>query len=339
MFGFTIPVVALNIWVLGQLFSYFEQLLNLVVTAAVLAFLLNYLVQGFERGGLGRNQARLLVLLVALATLVLLGLVLVPIVVNQATQLLQDLPKWLERSNNNLTWLENFIAARNLPFKLDQLSNQIADQVRLLLGLLPGLAIGTLGRFLDSLLILVLTCYMLFYGGRMWQGLINLLPAPLGPTLNQAIRLNFQRFFIAQLLLALFMFATTVPVLLFLQVNFALLFALLIGISQLVPVVGASLGIALVTLLVMLQDVWVAFYVAAAAVFLQQVKDNLLAPRMLGNMIGVNPLWQFVALLIGARIAGLLGVILSIPIAATIKATAETLRQRPPTRPETEVQE
>jgi predicted PurR-regulated permease PerM len=44
-------------------------------------------------------------------------------------------------------------------------------------------------------------------------------------------------------------------------------------------------------------------------------------------MIGLNPLWQFVALLIGARVAGLLGAILSIPVAGTMKATFEGWRQ------------
>jgi len=48
---------------------------------------------------------------------------------------------------------------------------------------------------------------------------------------------------------------------------------------------------------------------------------------LLGNIIGLNPLWQFIALLIGGRIAGLLGVILSIPIAATIKAGLEKVQE------------
>jgi len=44
-----------------------------------------------------------------------------------------------------------------------------------------------------------------------------------------------------------------------------------------------------------------------AAIFMQQIKDNLLAPRLMGNFTGLNPIWIFIALLMGAQIAGFLG--------------------------------
>jgi predicted PurR-regulated permease PerM len=247
-------------------------------------------------------------------------------VVEQATQLLQGLPSWLDKGNRNLSWLNQFAQSHNLPLNLTQISDQISSQIQTLLGFLPGFAIGTLGRLLDTLLILVLAFYMLFYGGPLWDGLINLLPNPLGSVVGQSLRFNFQRFFIVQLLLALFMFLAMMPVMLFLGVNFGLLFALLIGTSQLIPVVGATLGIGIVTVLMMLQNFWLAVQVGIVAIAMQQIKDNLLAPKLLGEIIGLNPLWQFIALLIGARVAGLLGVILSIPIAGAIKSSYEALR-------------
>lgn len=329
--GFALPVIALNIWILWQIFLYFEQLLNLVITAAVLAFLLNYLVAWFQRLGIKRNPAILLVLLVTLAVLVVLGLVLVPIVIDQANQLLAGAPLWLVQVTGKLTWLQKFSQELNFPIPIEQIKTQIDSQISELFRGLPGLAIGTLNRLLDillsSLLVLVLAGYMLFYGKRMWQGLMNLLPAPWGGIVSRSAQLNFQRFFIAQLLLALFMFGVTIPILLLLQVQFALLLALIVGAAQLVPVIGATLGIGVVVLIVALQNGWLALQVGIAVVILQQVKDNILAPRLLGDMIGLNPLWQFIALLIGARIGGLLGIVLSIPIAGTLKVTFEEFRR------------
>lgn len=116
------------------------------------------------------------------------------------------------------------------------------------------------------------------------------------------------------------------PVFLFFKVSFGLLFALLIGASELIPFIGATLGISVVTLLVVLEDFGLAVQVAIAAVVMQQIKDNLIAPRLVGNCIGLNPIWIFIALLVGAQIAGLLGVILSIPLSGTIKGTIEALR-------------
>jgi predicted PurR-regulated permease PerM len=138
--------------------------------------------------------------------------------------------------------------------------------------------------------------------------------------------LNFQNFFISQILLGLFMVATLTPIFLTLQVPFALLFALLIGIAELIPFIGATLGIGLVTILVMLNSFWLAIRVAIAAIVMQQIKDNILAPRLMGEFIGLNPILIFIALLVGGQIAGVLGVIIAVPVAGTIKGTIDAIR-------------
>jgi predicted PurR-regulated permease PerM len=109
-------------------------------------------------------------------------------------------------------------------------------------------------------------------------------------------------------------------------VPFALLFALLIGAAELIPFIGATLGIGIVTILVLFQNWWLALQVAMSALLMQQIKDNVLAPRIMGNFTGLNPIWILIALLMGAEIAGLLGVIVSVPIAGTIKGTIDAIR-------------
>jgi predicted PurR-regulated permease PerM len=167
---------------------------------------------------------------------------------------------------------------------------------------------------------------MLLYGKSLWQGTVNLLPPQIGLPFSESLRLNFQNFFISQILLGLFMVATLTPIFLTLQVSFALLFALLIGIAELIPFIGATLGIGLVTILVMLNSFWLAIRVAIAAIVMQQIKDNLLAPRLMGEFIGLNPILIFIALLVGGQIAGVLGVIIAVPVAGTIKGTIDAIR-------------
>ena len=62
------------------------------------------------------------------------------------------------------------------------------------------------------------------------------------------------------------------------------------------------------------------------AVIMQQIKDNLLAPKLMGNFIGLNPLWIFIAILMGFEIAGLLGTLVAVPIAGTIKGTFDAIK-------------
>lgn len=330
IFGLSGPIVALNIWLLSQAFRYFEHLITVLAVAAILAFLLNYLVQFFERGRITRTQAVIVVLFVSLTFLVFVGLILVPLITDQLVQLLKGIPGWLERSQDTLEWLDNSARARRLPLDLQGFSSRvnarIESQVQALAGQAVGFALGTLTGLIDTVLVVVLAFYMLLYGDRVWHGLINLLPPQIGLPLSASLRLNFQNFFISQLLLGLFMIVTLTPIFLVLKVPFALLFALLIGAAELIPFIGATLGIGLVIILVLFQNWLLAVQVAIAAILMQQIKDNVLAPRIMGNFTGLNPIWILIALLMGAEIAGLLGAIVSVPIAGTIKGTIDTIR-------------
>jgi predicted PurR-regulated permease PerM len=327
--GLSGPIVALNVWLLSQVFRYFEHLITLLVIAAILAFLLNYLVRLFQYFRMTRAQAVILVLLITLALLILVGLTLVPVVTEQTTQLINKIPEWLEASRQNLDALDNWAKQHNLALDLKgflgRLNAQIENQLQTLASQALGLAIGTLSGVVDSVLVLVLAFYMLLYGGRLWHGLINLFPPQIGIPLSESLRLNFQNFFISQILLAIFMVVSLIPIFVSMRVPFALLFAIVIGISELIPFIGAALGITLVALLVMLQDFGLGVQVGIAATVLHQIRDNILAPRMMGDFTGLNPIWIVIALLMGLQIAGFLGVVIAVPIAGTIKGTLDAI--------------
>lgn len=330
--GLSCPIVALNVWLLTQVFRYFEHLITVLAIAAMLAFLLNYSVQFFERARMTRTQAVSVVLLATFTLLMILGVTLVPLLIQQTTQLLERIPASLEASRNNLQSFDSWAKARNLPLDLQgitgRINGQIESQLQTLAAQALSVALGTVGGLIDSILVLVLAFYMLLYGDRLWHGLIHFLPPHIGMPLGISLRLNFQNFFISQLLLAVFMTAVLIPIFLVLKVPFALLFALLIGIAELIPFIGATLGIGLVTLLIMLQDFGLAVWVGASATIVQQVRDNVLAPRMMGSFTGLNPIVIFIALLVGLQVAGFLGVLVAVPIAGTIKGTLDTMSSR-----------
>jgi predicted PurR-regulated permease PerM len=329
LLGLSGPLLAINIWILSQVFLYFHQLITVLIIAAILAFLLNYPVRILERFYRNRTHAVTVVLLLTLALFAILGITLVPIVINQTSELLNNIPAWLKASNENLVRLDTWTKARRLPLDLEVLSRsinaRIESQVQVLATQVVGLALGTLSGLLDSILVIVLAFYMLLYGKKLWEGIVNLLPPQIGLPFSESLRINFQNFFISQILLGLFMVATLIPIFLIMEVPFALLFALLIGIGELIPFIGATLGIGLVTLLVMLNNFWLAIRVAIAAIVMQQIKDNILAPRLMGEFIGLNPILIFVALLVGFKVAGVLGVIIAVPLAGTIKGTLDAI--------------
>ncbi|MBD2773488.1 AI-2E family transporter [Iningainema tapete] len=332
IYGLSGPIIALNIWLLSVLFYYFRHPITILSIAALLAFLLNYPVKFFERAPMTRSGAVIIVLLLALTLFIIMGVTLVPMLIDQTIQLLNKIPDWLSASQANLQNVEAIARQRRLPLDFSVVSKQINANIQSLVQQLATSAVGIAGTLLtgllDMMLVIVLAFYMLLYGDRVWLGLFSLLPAHIRVPLITSLQLNFQNFFLSQLLLGLFMVIALTPIFLLLGVPFALLFAIVIGLSELIPFVGATLGIGLVTILVLLQNWWLAVQVAVAAIFMQQVKDNLLAPRLLGQIIGLNPIWIFVSILMGFEIAGLLGTILAVPIAGTIKGTFDAIRSK-----------
>ncbi|BAZ79244.1 MULTISPECIES: AI-2E family transporter [Sphaerospermopsis] len=330
IYGLSGPIIALNVWLLSLLFGYFQHPITILSIAAILAFLLNYPVKLLERFRFTRTQAVIIVLIFTLALLIILGFTLVPMVIDQTIQLLNKIPDWLASSQDNLENLQMLARQKRIKLDLSLVTEQINAGVQNILQQIASGAVGFAGTLLSALLnivlVIVLAFYMLLYGDRLWYGLINLLPSYIGIPFSKSLQLNFQNFFLSQLLLALFMVVALTPIFLFLRVPFALLFAIIIGISELIPFIGATLGIGLVTLLVFLQTWWLAFPVAMVAIIMQQIKDNILSPKLLGNFIGLNPLWIFIAILMGFEIAGLLGTLVAVPIAGTIKGTFDAIK-------------
>lgn len=334
IYGLSGPMIALNVWLLSVFFNYFKHPITILSIAAILAFLLNYPVKFFKRARITHAQAVIIVLLITLTLFIVLGVTLVPLLIDQSIQLLEKIPNWLTTSQRNLEQFEILAKQRRLPIDLSVVTQQINANIQNMLQQVASSAVGVAGTLLTGIinfvLVIVLAFYMLLYGDRVWYGLVNLLPRNLRVPLTKSLQLNFQNFFLSQLLLGLFMVICLTPIFLALKVPFALLFAILIGLSELIPFIGATLGIGLVTMLVLLQNWWLAVQVALAAILMQQIKDNLLGPKLLSDAIGLNPIWIFVAILMGFEIAGLLGTIVAVPIAGTIKGTFDAMKSSNP---------
>jgi predicted PurR-regulated permease PerM len=126
----------------------------------------------------------------------------------------------------------------------------------------------------------------------------------------------------------LFLSITTFLIFTLLGVNYALILAVIVGVIDAIPGIGATLGILVTTLLVFSsQGVEIALKVVIACVLLVQIQDNIIRPKVMGNALELNPVLLFLALFIGERIAGLLGVFLSIPIAGMIAIWIRLVRQ------------
>ncbi|MDP5017982.1 MAG: AI-2E family transporter, partial [Dolichospermum sp.] len=130
IYGLSGPIIALNIWLLSVLFRYFQNPITILSIAAILAFLLNYPVKLFETVRITRTQAVIIVLLMTLTLFIILGVTLVPMLIDQTIQLLNKIPDWLATSQANLDHLESLAKQRRLSIDLKLVTYQINANIQ-----------------------------------------------------------------------------------------------------------------------------------------------------------------------------------------------------------------
>jgi predicted PurR-regulated permease PerM len=127
--------------------------------------------------------------------------------------------------------------------------------------------------------------------------------------------------------------ALTFVVLLVLKVPYAGLLAVFVGIADLIPLVGATLGAVVAIIAGFIHSIPAGIAVAVFFILYQQVENHLLQPIVLSRAVKLNPLTVLVAILIGVELLGLLGALLAIPAAGMVQIIARDVRQERRGRP------
>lgn len=304
-------------WALVTLLAYFEAVIVIFTFAAILAFLLSYPVRWLRRF-LPHSVA---VIFVFLLSIVFLGGITITVglaVVSQGQQLIDSVTVFLNSLTPILERIEEFFRERNIEINLNALEGQVRNQAIASLGASLVILQTLLTNFVTFILIAVIAFFMLLDGEKLWELILKIVPRQRRSRFTAITKRNFLGFFRGQLILTLFLTISTFIIFLVLRVPFPLVLAIIVGILDMIPGIGATLGISVISLIVLSQSVWLALKVLAACIVLQQIQDNLISPRIMQDSLNLNPVVVFFALLIGARVAGLLGIFIAIPIAGVV---------------------
>jgi len=304
-------------WALVQVLAYFRVLLVVFVCATILAFLLNHPATWLSRW-LPRNVAILMVFLTCLLAALGLSLTVGTVVLSQGQQLVVNVQDF---STSVVPWFNNLdglLKAWNLPINLQSLEPQLQSQAVTLLTAGLGLLQSTLANLIMAILIAVVTLFMMLDGARIWWWLLDHVPIHHKERFNTVIQRNLLGFFWGLLVLALFFGISTFVIFLILGVPYAAFLGLMAGLLDLIPGIGATLGVGLITLLLLSQSVWMSLKALVVCVALQQVQENLLLPYVMKDSLDINPVVMFFALILGATVAGVMGLFLAVPIAGVI---------------------
>ncbi|NJM62787.1 MAG: AI-2E family transporter [Oscillatoriales cyanobacterium RU_3_3] len=325
-YGLIFPLAVLNCWLALLVFEYFRALITVLVVATVLSFLLDYPVRFLCKFGMKRDRAVLSVLALTLLIVVVLGVTLAPILLNQLNEFATRLPSWIVSGTEQIETFNKWAEYRNLRVDISGLTAQLGDrlstQLQSLIGEILKFGLGAADGIWNFLLTIVLTFYLLLHGDRLWEGLFKWFPSKRSILLRELLACSFHNYFVGQATLAGLMGLSMTVAFLILRVPFGLLFGLGVGVMTIIPF-GAPFSICIVSLLVALNNFWLGVTVLAVAGFIDQVIENGVAPRLLGGFIGLNPVWILVSLLVGVKVAGIAGLLVAVPMAGFIKNTVD----------------
>ena len=336
--GLVLPLLVLNGWLLLLVFEYFQSLITILATATLLSFILDYPVRFLEERRLPRAIAILVVLLLGVMLLSTIGVTVIPILAEQSNELFERLPSWVASGSEQARVFEIWAEERNFPVSISTLIansiGRVSYQIQQLSGQILGSLFSVLGSIVDLLLTIVLTFYLLLHGTELWQDLFQIVPQNTRLRIRESLKRTFNNYFVGQLTVAAVMWVTMTITFFIIKVPFSFLFGLFVGIMALFPF-GAGLSISLVSFLMALKSIWLGLRVLAIAFVVEQIIESVVAPRLLGEFTGLNPVLVLVSLLAGAQLGGFLGLILAVPTASFVKVLWEILKPEP--EPQTEV--
>lgn len=319
---------------LGLLVYLLRDVMLPFVAGLALAYLLDPLADRLERLGLGRLAASLVILALFVAVLVVSLLLLAPLVANQIAALISSLPQIVSR-------LQAILAERAGPL-LQRLGGADAlTELQSSVGSLASQGVAWLLAFLKSLWtgsqalvsivsLLVVTPVVAFYILVDWDRMVAALDGWVPPRHRVTVRelarqidraiIGFVR---GQTLVCLILGTFYAVGLWLVGLNFGVLIGLIAGFLTFIPYVGTLTGFLLAMGVALVQfwpgSDWLHMGLTLGIFVTGQfLEGNIISPKLVGDSVGLHPVWLMFALLAFGSLFGFLGLLLAVPVAASI---------------------
>lgn len=319
---FIITITGLSLFLLLSV----RTILTPFIMAFVLAYLLNPLVEALMRRGLGRKTAIAFVFIGIVLFLGLIIFIFIPKLYGELSKLTQVLPGTLQTLEVYIRGFRANFQASGLPSQVISVIDEHLSEGETFLVMKLEDFLHRLPAILTSLTLYILApviaVYLLADWERLQAGLLRIVPQRKRVAWQRVVQdiSHIVRSFIrGDLMVSLIVGILTGIGVKLVGMDYALLIGVLCGVFDLIPYFGPIIGAVPSILLGFVISPVMALKVAIVIIVVQQLESNIISPKLMGDSVGLHPLWVIFALLAGGEIGGFWGMLFSVPFAAVLR--------------------
>ncbi|UWQ26035.1 AI-2E family transporter [Leisingera aquaemixtae] len=327
--GVAALVFAVVMWSLGHV------LLPFILGAAI-AYMIDPIADRLEAWGMSRSGATATITVGTLVVFVLLLLVVVPTLIYQMIDLANVLPKLIGDARNFVN--DRFPAVFEQDSRIHQAISALAETLQSravqVLQSVAGSAVSLLNVVVLLVIVPVVAVYLLLDWDRMIARIDELLPRDHQPVIRRLageIDAALASFIRGMGTVCLILGTYYAVALMLVGLNFGLAVGFIAGLVTFIPYLGALIGGALAIGLALFQfwGDWVSIgLVALIFVVGQVIEGNFLTPKLVGDSVGLHPVWLLLALSVFGALFGFVGMLIAVPVAAALGVVARFVTEQ-----------
>lgn len=309
--------------------TFFSTLFAPVLIAGFLYYLLNPIVNLLEkRVKLKRIYGIILVFILLIGALVLIIGSVIPSLVSQITSLAESIPSFIASVEN---WIREmarspFFKQIDLQAQFDKLDISYGTIIQRFLSSLSNSIGSIVGQVANATMIIVTAPFILFYmlkdGNRLVPNIQRFFPVNRRQQIVDLLgKLNYtlSKYISGQAIECVFVATFTFIGYLVIGVDYAFLFGVIAGVTNLIPYLGPYLGLMPAVLVTVFDSPLKALLCCVVVLIVQQLDGNIIYPNVIGKTLSIHPLTIILVLLVAGNIAGLLGIFLGVPFYAVCR--------------------
>lgn len=299
-----------------------KSILMPIFLSIILAYILNPLVKLLIKKGMSKRTAVLISILLLMSFIVIIIYYIIPGIIRDAMDILYNSDEY----KNAITKYIGNIKTDGMPIYLKNVLNSNLIKVE-------KMGVEYLNNFFNSLLnftmelpTYVLTPIFIYYflidSEHFIRLIKNIVPINIRKKTSELwneIDRVLSSFIRSQLILSLIISVMTFIAMLILKVKFPIIIAFINGITNIIPYFGPIIGFVPAFLAAITQSVNKAILVAVAFIIIQQFESSVIAPKLMGDTLGIHPVFIMIIILLGGEYFGGWGLLLSVPFAAIVK--------------------